>query len=783
MGGACFHHEGVMFRAVMGMLTLIIATSKVECAICPDDIQQGTDPGQATAVVSWPQTTNHTCDSDSGDRFQVGFTPVYCTDNDDGTSCTFTVNITDNEPPTIVCSPSQRSVNTDPGQSTGRATWNVPQVSDNVGIDSSSRGCSHTSGSRFPIGTTTVTCTVRDTAGNEATCTIQVTVRDNENPVFNMNTCPSDIRRTIPNFDPLQPAATVEITWVSPSASDNSGASVTLASTHEPGGMFELGVTRVTYTATDQSGNENNNCAFNVQVVVQPPASHIFTENIRTNNGESCVTIVWPESEDGTVEEYALYYWKQGESRPDPSQRVVASPQQGGITYTYNKHELCSLTPGQLYTVEVGVESGDKISTIDQWTRPSPTGQVSVVPGTLSKSSVEVTWERVSLQNLEQYRVSLNNGRDLGYVTKTTDQLMVDGLLPGSGVYLYVYAVVGSGDMRLESPGPSRYISPASPRGDELVAYKYTESSIAVAWRAESSTKNAKDPYMLYIEPEDAEENYLTIFNPGNTASAVFKGLKPNTQYQIRLISNLGLTLSTSQKTRPERVGNLRPIKVSDDAITLEWDPPTEGSVSSYQVYISPGEDTEPIDVSGTSCYFSSLTAKTEYFFKVVSVYDGMKSVPETLMVTAGVTKAEAATPVNIVAIVLGVVLGVLAVVLIVVVIVLGLKYRRLKNGKEISATTEAGSHKAKKAKPSVQDRYSSGSQLPEANEDNDLYEQPSTSAVPKRVISSTVPLYQNEMIGPALKPAAKPKNKFPLAMLPKPRYKQADYAIANING
>ena len=36
---------------------------------------------------------------------------------------------------------------------------------------------------------------------------------------------------------------------------------------------------------------------------------------------------------------------------------------------------------------------------------------------------------------------------------------------------------------------------------------------------------------------------------------------------------------------------------------------------------------------------FSQLKNNTEYFIKIVATYDGMKSVPETLLVTTGVTK------------------------------------------------------------------------------------------------------------------------------------------------
>ena len=49
--------------------------------------------------------------------------------------------------------------------------------------------------------------------------------------------------------------ATAMVTWVRPSATDNSG-SLTLTSIHSPGDKFRIGVTMVNYTAVDSSGNE-----------------------------------------------------------------------------------------------------------------------------------------------------------------------------------------------------------------------------------------------------------------------------------------------------------------------------------------------------------------------------------------------------------------------------------------------------------------------------------------------------------------------------------------------
>ena len=49
-------------------------------------------------------------------------------------------------------------------------------------------------------------------------------------------------------------SATAVVTWTPPTASDNSG-SPTLTSSHNPGDLFSIGDTSVTYTSVDPSGN------------------------------------------------------------------------------------------------------------------------------------------------------------------------------------------------------------------------------------------------------------------------------------------------------------------------------------------------------------------------------------------------------------------------------------------------------------------------------------------------------------------------------------------------
>ena len=53
------------------------------------------------------------------------------------------------------------------------------------------------------------------------------------------------------------------VTWIEPTATDNSGETPTVTQSHQPGDSFPLGTTQVSYRFTDMSGNEAT-CSFTI---------------------------------------------------------------------------------------------------------------------------------------------------------------------------------------------------------------------------------------------------------------------------------------------------------------------------------------------------------------------------------------------------------------------------------------------------------------------------------------------------------------------------------------
>ena len=100
-----------------------------------------------------------------------GCTPVVGT----GPTCTFKVTVNDTQPPTITC-PANIAVaaaSSCPPATSRTVNFTVTATDNCPGV---TVVCSPASGSIFPIGTTSVTCTATDASGNTATCSFTVTV-------------------------------------------------------------------------------------------------------------------------------------------------------------------------------------------------------------------------------------------------------------------------------------------------------------------------------------------------------------------------------------------------------------------------------------------------------------------------------------------------------------------------------------------------------------------------------------------------------------------------------
>ena len=241
---------------------VIIEDNEAPIITCPSDLTVNTDTDLCTA--SGISLGNYTISDNCGvvdvsdDRpvvFNLGNTIiVYVVQDASGNSASCTQNITvvDNQAPEITC----------PSDITVSAEEDLCYVTEvELGIAVGSDNCpspiiSNNANEPYFVGETIITYTITDASGNQSSCNQIITVVESGMPMI---TCPDDL--TV-NTD-LESCSATNVELGDPILNDNCGSVTYINDAIEP---FELGLTNIIYTATDESGNTDS-CIQEITVV------------------------------------------------------------------------------------------------------------------------------------------------------------------------------------------------------------------------------------------------------------------------------------------------------------------------------------------------------------------------------------------------------------------------------------------------------------------------------------------------------------------------------------
>ncbi|HET7436400.1 MAG TPA: HYR domain-containing protein [Thermoanaerobaculia bacterium] len=184
------------------------------------------------------------CTPASGSTFALGINNVSCSATDaagNAANGSFTVTVRDTTAPVLTLpSPIVLEATSANG---AVATWTASAT--DVKDGAVTVQCTPPSGSTFALGTNNVSCSATDAAGNSATGSFSVTVRDTTAPVL---TLPSPIVLEATS------ANGAVATWTA-SATDVKDGAVTVQCTPASGSTFALGTNNVSCSATDAAGN------------------------------------------------------------------------------------------------------------------------------------------------------------------------------------------------------------------------------------------------------------------------------------------------------------------------------------------------------------------------------------------------------------------------------------------------------------------------------------------------------------------------------------------------
>ena len=226
----------------------------------------------------------------NGVEFKSGLTTVLWTIKDKAgqtVTCSFTVRVIDTEPPKPDCGALvDQTKNADDGVSTYTHTdnsWNVTATDNDViksmeyVLSGATTGTGNTlNGVNFNVGLTHVLWVVTDNSDNTATCKFDVTVKDNQPPKLDCEAGSNKLVTTDPGLNVFIKSGTdwdakvnenhllKSLTYTLSGATKGTGSTLN-------GTVFKMGVTTVTWIATDVSGNVSLPCEYTVTVEDKEP--------------------------------------------------------------------------------------------------------------------------------------------------------------------------------------------------------------------------------------------------------------------------------------------------------------------------------------------------------------------------------------------------------------------------------------------------------------------------------------------------------------------------------
>jgi len=226
---------------------------------CPSPAPTIASDGPSTVSLTVPTTVG------DGYLFTLFWSRIGASGLSGSSAITFQVDVVPNTPPTIHLPSDISAEATSPDGAD--VTWSAT-ATDNEDATPPTPTCSPASGSTFPLGITTVDCSVTDSGGLQDTGSFTVTVEDTTPPQLFGMPADQDLKTGDPNGTTL--------TYDPPTARDAADANPDVSCSPASGSQIPVGTTTVTCTARDATGNHASD-SFAVHVTYVSPVTWTAT--------------------------------------------------------------------------------------------------------------------------------------------------------------------------------------------------------------------------------------------------------------------------------------------------------------------------------------------------------------------------------------------------------------------------------------------------------------------------------------------------------------------------
>lgn len=451
--------------------------------------------------------------------------------------CTFVISVEDQEDPRPICPEEPIEVSNAEGQCGANVPFNVNHTDNCFPIGSSS--ASPAPNDFFDVGTTMVTITATDNAGNTASCTFYVVVNDEELPVAN---CPED--KEVDN-DPGDCGAIVE--YVIPDPTDNCPAVSSVADLPS-GNSFSVGTTTVTVTATDNAGLEHS-CTFTITVndteapeaACQDVSVELNEDGVSTITAEDLADMINDKSSDNCdVDEFvvSLFEFNCNDIENNPLSVTLTVTDESGNTSTcvaqvtveddIDPSISCPdpITDGQCNASSIALGTP---TTSDNCTAQTPTNNA---PMTFGVGMTPVTWtvtdQSGNSSTCLQVVTIVSNptasiSGDATVCEGAADQTITFTASGGTGPYIWTYQVNGGGNQTVSGTSPQTQPQSAGASGSFVYTLISVSDQYCTATASGTATVHVNEPATVTIEAyKDAAHTMpiLDINNGGNTCAS-----------------------------------------------------------------------------------------------------------------------------------------------------------------------------------------------------------------------------------------------------------------------